>query len=224
MISRWARRRRIAAGGLLVAGALVLAAREPLQRLAAPAPPPPEVATAIPTPPAAAAPLAPDRPLAARPDDAVSAAESGDEIATLRRALVVPVAGIQRSQLRDSYSDPRGDRVHEAMDVLAPRGTPVLSAADGTVLKLFDSTPGGLMIYASDPSRRFILLYGHLDRYADGLVDGMPLARGQVIGYVGTSGNAAAGTPHLHFEILRANPAVDWWIGDPLNPYTLLVP
>jgi peptidoglycan LD-endopeptidase LytH len=225
--SRWARRCRIAAGGLLVAGALVLAAHEPVRRLAAPLPAPPEAVTAMPIPPAAAAPLAADeedRPLAALPADAVDAAVSDEEFANLRRALVVPVAGIERSQLRDSYTEARGDRIHQAMDVLAPRGTPVLSAAEGTVLKLFDSTPGGLMIYAIDPSGRFILLYGHLDRYADGLVDGMPLARGQVIGYVGTTGNAAVGTPHLHFEILRANAAVEWWHGVPLNPYTLLVP
>jgi murein DD-endopeptidase MepM/ murein hydrolase activator NlpD len=116
----------------------------------------------------------------------------------------------------------RGDRLHAAMDILVPTGTPVLSASDGRVLKIHDSKPGGLMIYATDISERFILLYGHLDGYANGLRDGMPLVRGQVIGYVGTTGNAPPGTPHLHFEILRGQPAVAWWEGVPVNPYLLL--
>jgi peptidoglycan LD-endopeptidase LytH len=144
------------------------------------------------------------------------------DLAELSAMLVVPVAGVLRSQLRDSYDEARGAGLHEAMDILVPRGTPVLSATDGRVLKLFDSQPGGLMVYATDTSERFILLYGHLDGYADGLRDGMPLVRGQVIGYVGTTGNAPADTPHLHFEILRGQPAVAWWEGVPVNPYLLL--
>lgn len=137
--------------------------------------------------------------------------------------LDVPVQGVTRSQLRDSYSESRGDHAHEAIDILAERGTPVLSAADGRVLKLFDSKAGGLMVYAADPSGRFILLYGHLDRYADGLADGASLYRGQVIGYVGTTGNAPPGTPHLHFGILRGDPDVSWARGTPVNPYPLLM-
>jgi peptidoglycan LD-endopeptidase LytH len=144
------------------------------------------------------------------------------DLAALRAVLVVPVAGVLRTQLRDSYDEMRGDRLHAAMDILARTGTPVLSAADGRVLKVFDSKPGGLMVYATDASERFILLYGHLDAYADGLRDGMPLARGQVIGYVGTTGNASSDTPHLHFEILRGQPAVAWWEGVPVNPFLLL--
>jgi peptidoglycan LD-endopeptidase LytH len=147
-----------------------------------------------------------------------------DELAALSAGLGVPVAGVARSALRDSYTEPRGGRLHEALDIIVPRGTPVLSAADGTLLKLFDSDAGGLMVYAMDVSERFILLYGHLDGYADGLTEGMPLARGQVIGHVGTTGNAPGGTPHLHFEILRGNPAAAWWVGVPVNPYPLLVP
>jgi peptidoglycan LD-endopeptidase LytH len=225
---RWARRSGLAACGLLVAAALALAANETLRRPAAapegvsavPVVPAPVMPVGMPVvPPAAARP-----PARAGPADAAGTAASEDELAVLRRGLVVPVAGIERSALRDSYTELRGDRIHEAMDVLAPRGTPVVSAADGTVLKLFDSVPGGLMVYASDSSGRFILLYGHLDRYASGLAEGAPLTRGQVIGYVGTTGNAAAGTPHLHFEIQRGNPEVAWWKGVPVNPYLLLAP
>jgi peptidoglycan LD-endopeptidase LytH len=145
------------------------------------------------------------------------------ELAALSAILDVPVAGVRRSQLRDTYTEARGDRVHEALDIAAPRGTPVLSAADGRVLRLFDSRPGGLMVYATDASERFILLYGHLDGYAPGLTNGAPLTRGQVIGYVGTTGNAPVDAPHLHFAILRGRPTVSWSTGIAVNPYPLLV-
>lgn len=146
------------------------------------------------------------------------------ELAELKRMLIVPVQGVARSALRDTYTEPRTGHVHGALDILAPRGTPVLSATDGKVLRLFNSKPGGLMVYASDPSERFILLYGHLDRYAAGIQQGMALKRGQVIGYVGTTGDAPANTPHLHFGILRGQPSVKWWKGTPVNPYPLLSP
>jgi hypothetical protein len=146
------------------------------------------------------------------------------ELAALAARLDVPVQGITRPQLRDTYAEPRGGRVHEALDIPAARGTPVISATDGRVLRLFNSKTGGLMVYAADPSDRFILLYGHLDRYAEGLRDGMRLERGQVIGYVGTTGNAPIGTPHLHFGILSGRPTVSWSTGAPVNPFPLLVP
>jgi peptidoglycan LD-endopeptidase LytH len=148
-----------------------------------------------------------------------------DELNALGAVLIVPVAGVERSELRDTFTQGRGDgeRAHEAIDILAPRGTPVLSATDGRLLRLFDSEAGGLMVYATDASERFILLYGHLDGYASGLYDGMPLVRGQVIGYVGTTGNAPPESPHLHFGILRGDPAVSWWEGVAVNPYPLLV-
>lgn len=149
---------------------------------------------------------------------------TAQELAELSAALDVPVQGVMRMQLRDTYTEPRGGRVHEALDILAARGTPVLSATDGRLLKLFNSKPGGLMVYATDSSERFILLYGHLDRYADGMIDGMRLVRGQVIGYVGTTGNAPIATPHLHFGILRGHPKVSWYKGVPVNPHPLLVP
>ena len=168
--------------------------------------------------------VASPRPAPARPPAPPAGDDLAVELATLRSNLVVPVAGVQRSQLRDSYDEGRGTRVHRAMDILAPRGTPVLSAADGRVLKLFDSGPGGLMVYATDISERFILVYGHMDGYANGLRDGTTLVRGQPIGSVGTTGNAPVETPHLHFEVLRGMPAISWWEGNPVNPYPLLAP
>jgi peptidoglycan LD-endopeptidase LytH len=166
--------------------------------------------------------ITPEVPVIAQPAAVPGEAALSSELAQLGAELDVPVAGVSRSSLRDTYTDGRGDRAHEAIDILAPRGTPVLSAADGRVLRLFNSKPGGLMVYATDRSERFILLYGHLDGYAVGMHDGMPLEQGQVIGYVGTTGNASADTPHLHFGILRGQPTVAWSVGVPVNPYPLL--
>ena len=144
------------------------------------------------------------------------------ELSQLAAMLDVPVRGVTRAQLRDTYAEPRSGHTHEALDIPAPRGTEVLSAADGTLRKLFNSKTGGIMVYAGDPTDRFVLLYGHLDRYADGLEEGMPLRRGQVIGYVGTTGNAPVNTPHLHFGILRGTPSKAWSRGTAVNPYPLL--
>ncbi|HYC50546.1 MAG TPA: M23 family metallopeptidase [Gemmatimonadaceae bacterium] len=140
----------------------------------------------------------------------------------LRGRLIVPVQGVAVSALRDTYAEARGTRSHEALDIAAPRGTPVLSAMDGKLTRLFDSKTGGLMVYAADPDDEYILLYGHLDRYADGLRNGMALKQGQVIGYVGTTGNAPPETPHLHFGILRGKPSVSWSRGIAVNPFELL--
>ena len=141
-------------------------------------------------------------------------------------ALLLPVQGVEPSALHDTYSEQRGGgtRTHEALDILAPRGTPVLSATGGRVLKLFDSKAGGKMVYAADSSEHFILMYAHLDAYAPGLADGQPLKRGQVIGVVGTTGNAPPNVPHLHFAIARSNDVKVWWKGAPVNPYALLEP
>ena len=157
---------------------------------------------------------------ASRADTATSPAP--DELAALRAGLAIPVQGIRPDQLRDTFSEARGERVHEALDIAAARHTPVLSAADGRLTKLHASVAGGLMIYAADPSDRFVLMYGHLERYADGMTEGMPLTKGQVIGYVGTSGNAPPDAPHLHFAIMRGKPSAAWWRGTPVNPYPLL--
>jgi murein DD-endopeptidase MepM/ murein hydrolase activator NlpD len=140
-----------------------------------------------------------------------------------QRNLVLPVQGITPENLQNTFDDARsGGRVHEALDILAPRNTPVLAVEDGRIAKLFTSKQGGLTLYQFDPSEAYAYYYAHLERYADGIKEGIVLRRGQVIGYVGTSGNAAPDTPHLHFAIFRLTPEKHWWEGDPLNPFTIL--
>lgn len=137
--------------------------------------------------------------------------------------VVIPVSGVQRSQLRDHFRDARGGRDHLAIDIMAPRRTPVLAAIDGRVAKLFLSKPGGITIYQFDAKKEFVFYYAHLDGYAPGLVEGKELGRGDVIGYVGTTGNAPANAPHLHFAIGRLGNPPNWWKSEPVNPYPLLV-
>lgn len=137
--------------------------------------------------------------------------------------LLLPVAGVHAGQLVDTYADARSEgRVHDAIDIMAPRGTPVLAASDGTVAKLFASERGGLTIYEFDPTSTWVYYYAHLDRYADGLAEGQALRRGDVIGSVGSSGNASPDAPHLHFEVSRLGPEHRWWQAAPVNPYPLL--
>jgi murein DD-endopeptidase MepM/ murein hydrolase activator NlpD len=139
------------------------------------------------------------------------------------RRLGLPVEGLDRSALVRSYEDVRsGGRQHQAIDILAPRNTPVLAVENGVVARLFNSRQGGLTIYQYDPSRRFIYYYAHLERYASGLDEGDAVRRGQVIGYVGTSGNAPPNTPHLHFAIFRGVHPDRWWEGTPIDPYDVL--
>jgi murein DD-endopeptidase MepM/ murein hydrolase activator NlpD len=134
--------------------------------------------------------------------------------------LIIPVEGIRPDQLTDTYNDLRGGkRPHEALDIMAPRGTPVRAAADGRIVKLFNSKPGGLTIYEFDPGETVAYYYAHLDRYAAGIREGMPVRQGDVIGYVGTTGNAPPDAPHLHFAMFRLGPEKHWWQGTPVNPY-----
>lgn len=138
-------------------------------------------------------------------------------------SLLIPVQGIEASDLLDTFDDRRGsDRIHEALDIMAPAGTPVLAATDGTIEKLFDSDNGGLTIYQFDLDRTHSYYYAHLQRYAPGLREGDQVQRGQVIGYVGSTGNASADAPHLHFGIHALGPEKSWWKGTPVNPYPLL--
>ena len=140
-----------------------------------------------------------------------------------KRSLDLPVQGLTRRDLRDTFDEMRGgSRRHEALDILAPRNTPVLAVEDGRVAKLFLSKPGGLTIYQFDPSATYAYYYAHLERYADGLKDGDQVERGQVIGYVGTSGNAPPDTPHLHFAIFKLADAKRWWQGVAIDPYPVL--
>lgn len=138
------------------------------------------------------------------------------------RPMIIPVAGVDRSAIHDMFNDVRGNRRHEAVDIMAPRGTPVIAADDGVVKKLFTSVPGGLTVYEFDPDERYCYYYAHLDHYADGLHEGQLLHRGDVLGYVGTTGNAPENAPHLHFAVIRLEDGKQWWKGSYVNPYPLL--
>ena len=139
------------------------------------------------------------------------------------REFAIPVKGITPDQLVRTFSDARGSsRKHEAIDILAPTGTPVVAIEDGKIARLFNSKAGGITIYQFDPTERFCYYYAHLDRYADGIRENDTVRRGQVIGYVGISGNAPKDTPHLHFAIFRLTEAKRWWEGTPIDPYDVL--
>ena len=181
----------------------------------------PSFATPAPWAPQAEAALAvPDVPL---PPHALPAPPPDlSDFARLRaRSLAVPVKGVDVGQLRDNFSEMRGNRVHEAIDIPAPRGTPVVAVDDGVVKKLFTSAPGGLTVYEFDGDEAYCYYYAHLDRYADGLMEGMAVKKGDLIGYVGTTGNAPPGTPHLHFTIFKLGPEKQWWKGTAVNPFPL---
>ncbi|WP_369979644.1 M23 family metallopeptidase [Xanthomonas bundabergensis] len=171
---------------------------------------------AAPSPPPVAADIAPTPP-------AATAEAAGAAPANGSADLLIPVQGVTGEQLQDTFTDARSQgRRHDAIDILAPAGTPVLAVADGSVEKLFYSERGGLTVYQFEPSGRYAYYYAHLQRYADGLAEKQAIRRGQVIGYVGSTGNADPGAPHLHFEIHRLGPEKQWWKGESLNPYPLL--
>jgi peptidoglycan LD-endopeptidase LytH len=134
--------------------------------------------------------------------------------------LLIPVVGVKASELVDTFTQARGaGRVHDAIDIMAARGTPVVAANDGHVVKLFTSKPGGLTVYQFDPHDQVIYYYAHLDSYAPGLAEGQILHRGDLIGFVGSTGNASADAPHLHFEIQILGPEKQWWHATSINPY-----
>ncbi|MEO6529263.1 MAG: DUF2214 family protein [Gemmatimonadaceae bacterium] len=150
---------------------------------------------------------------------------TADDLALLTHEIAMPIDGVDPAKLRSNFDERRGggSRQHQALDIMAPRGAPLRSAAKGRVVKLFRSANGGLMVYAADSSERFILMYAHLDAYAAGLSDGAPLARGQLIGYVGFTGNASPSAPHLHFAIARSADVQRWSKGKPIDPLPVLV-
>ena len=156
---------------------------------------------------------------------AVSAAPAGTDdfqLLTARR-LQMPLQPFAGLKLRDNFDETRGGiRRHEALDIMAPRGTPVLAVDDGVVAKLFRSVAGGITVYQFDPAERFAYYYAHLDGYRDGLKEGEAVKRGEVIGYVGSTGNARANAPHLHFTIFRLADDKKWWKGKAVNPYPYL--
>jgi murein DD-endopeptidase MepM/ murein hydrolase activator NlpD len=137
--------------------------------------------------------------------------------------LAIPVTGVKADQLTDTYDQARGaGRRHDAIDIMAAEGTPVIAAADGRVEKLFNSVRGGITIYVRSPDQKWQYYYAHLQRYAPGLHEGQDVKRGQVIGLVGHTGDASAAGPHLHFAINTMGPGERWWQGTAINPYPLL--
>lgn len=139
------------------------------------------------------------------------------------RELMVPVHGVSRRQLRDTYSAPRsGGRAHLALDIMAKKGTRVLAVDDGYILRIADNELGGRTLYLTDPSRRFVYYYAHLDKRVYGLQEGQRVKRGQLLATVGTSGNAPKDAPHLHFQLLQMAPGKQWWTGAPINPLPYL--
>lgn len=137
--------------------------------------------------------------------------------------LIIPVSGVRPQQLIDTFTDARSEeRVHDAIDIPAPVGTPVLAAADGRVIKLFHSEKGGTTIYQLSKDEKVVFYYAHLQRYADGITEGKPVRQGEVLAYVGDTGNAGAGNYHLHFSISIVADPSRYWEGTNINPFPLL--
>jgi murein DD-endopeptidase MepM/ murein hydrolase activator NlpD len=180
-------------------------------------PPPPEV-------PVEKAPETSDIP-AVVPEPVVPPAPPSKALE--ERGIAAPLAGLKRSDIVDTFDHPRagGERRHEAVDIMAPRGTPVLAVTSGPIVKLFESEAGGLTIYQFDANERHCYYYAHLDGYAEGLREGMLVKQGAVIGYVGSSGNADPGAPHLHFAVYELGPEKLWYssTNTPVNPFPLLI-
>lgn len=139
------------------------------------------------------------------------------------RQIIVPVAGADMARVEDTFNDPRdNDRVHRAVDILAPRGTPILSADDGRIVRMTTSTLGGISMYTVDPEQRIVYYYAHMDHYNDAMTPGKTISKGDTLGFVGTTGNAPKNTPHLHFQVMRWPADGKYWNGEPINPIDLL--
>lgn len=152
---------------------------------------------------------------------AKDAALAGSFVGTLK--LMIPVVGVRPDQLLDTFTDARSEgRAHDAIDIPAPAGTPVVAVADGEIIKLFQSERGGTTIYQLSSDKKLVFYYAHLQRYADGLVPGKFVKQGEIIGYVGDTGNAGVGNFHLHFSISVVADPKRYWEGSNINPYPLL--
>lgn len=219
------------AGGLepaLSPAPLARATVPPATRPTTAAPVPAEGALPVPTPSAAPSREPGDSTdghlgaLFTRPLDLGGPASVLSDLEALgRRSLLFPVPGFDVGRLVDNFAEKRSDRVHEAIDVPAPRGTPVVAVDDGPVQKLFVSRAGGNTVYQFDPTGTYAYYYAHLDAYAPGLAEGRVLLKGEPIGSVGTSGNSPPNAPHLHFMIFKLGPEKRWWEGTPVNPFPL---
>lgn len=205
----------------------------------APAPAPPSSAPALKSADSAKAPPAPApveevRPTSPSEPPAVTAPEEPQAVAIpsigvdpiedlKNRRLDLPIKGAVPEDVKDMFNELRGgSRRHEALDMLAPRNTPVVAVEAGTIGRLFNSKAGGITIYQFDPTTTYVYYYAHLEKYADGLEEGDKVKRGQLIGYVGTTGNAPPNTPHLHFAIFKMTDQKRWWEGTPINPFQVL--
>ena len=145
------------------------------------------------------------------------------QITRIEKPLIIPVAGIRPDQLTDTFSDSRSEgRTHDAIDIMAPAETPVLAASDGQIQKLSQSERGGTTVYQVSADQKLVFYYAHLARYADGLSEGKQVRQGEVIAYVGDTGNAGAGNYHLHFSIAVLSDPKRYWEGANINPYPLL--
>jgi murein DD-endopeptidase MepM/ murein hydrolase activator NlpD len=169
------------------------------------------------------APVQQAEPAATAAADSNAAPADATAVAHLS-SLFFPVAGMDSTRLDDSFEAPRdgGVRKHQAIDIMAPRGSAVLAVQDGRILRLSKGAKGGTTAYATDLEERFVYYYAHLDRYHANMYAGRPLMRGDTIGYVGTTGNAPKNVPHLHFQVMRMPADRKYWIGEPINPYPLL--
>jgi peptidoglycan LD-endopeptidase LytH len=207
---------------LLLAPAITVSAcrRGPNAAPAAPAPAESPAASRVPAPVRRGPPPGPRPDYVGALDPAVSTADLDSLWA---HQIIVPVEGITRKAVRDTYNAARANRAHMALDITAPKSTPVLAADDHIIGRLFSGPIGGTVIYATDPSGKFVYYYAHLDRYRRGLAVGDRVAKGSLIGYVGTTGNAQPNAPHLHFQVMKRG-AGAWWDGPPINPFTLLAP
>ena len=166
-------------------------------------------------------------PVSAQPAPSVESAplvvQPKTQITRIEKPLIIPVAGVRPDQLLDTFSQSRSEgRTHDAIDIMAPAETPVLAAADGRIQKLFQSERGGTTIYQLSGDQKLIFYYAHLARYADGLTEGKQVRQGEVIAYVGDTGNAGAANYHLHFSVAVVSDPKRYWEGVNINPYPLL--
>lgn len=162
------------------------------------------------------------KPVNPESEPPITASQAAKAIVELRqRKLELPIKNFDLSKIKGSFYETHAGVMHGAADMLAPRNTPVHAVEDGKIAKLFNSKRGGLTIYQADPSGRYVYYYAHLERYADRLHDGDHVKQGQVIGYVGTSGNAPPDTPHLHFSVGLGDALKKWWVTSSVDPYEI---
>jgi peptidoglycan LD-endopeptidase LytH len=184
--------------------------------------PTPESAGITPSRPSAAPSAAPVPAIVVAADPSASSAADDAEYLKLRHILM-PVAGADISRVDDTFNDGRdGDRTHHAIDILAPRGTPILSADDGRILRMSTNALGGISMYTVDSDARLVYYYAHMDHYNDAMSPGRTIVKGDTLGFVGTTGNAPKDTPHLHFQVMRWPADGKYWNGEPIDPFEAL--